>query len=168
MIQFWLPKTASWGPFGAWFGQIRADSGRFRQIRAGPFWTSALCSRPDPPFVGPTCLQSVPKGPQNIRKVALDVLPGPHKISMDKIPALGFFISANLKKIKRCPLSASRSLCNNHCKFKKKHLSYQSEGRSFSGCGGLAWASSITDMLVFQTVTWYFTMLNMFLLVHPL
>ena len=106
----------SWGPLGA-------ESGRFRQIRAGPFWTSELCSRPDPPFVGPTCLQSVPKGPQNIRKVAQDVLPGPHKISMDKIPALGFFISANLKKIKRCPLSASRSLCNNHCKFKKKNIS---------------------------------------------
>ena len=99
MIQFWLPKTASWGPFGAWFGQIPADSSRFLQIPGGPFSTSELCSRPDPPFVGPTCLQSVPKGPQNIRKVALDVLLGPHKISMDKIPALGFFISANLKKV---------------------------------------------------------------------
>ena len=48
---------------GDLLGQIRADSGRFGQIRAGPFWTSELCSRPDPPFVGPTCLQSVPKGP---------------------------------------------------------------------------------------------------------
>ena len=95
MIQFWLPKTASWGPFGAWFlqiPQIPPDSSR-------SFFNVRIVFSPRPPLVGPTCLQSVPKGPQNIRKVALDVLLGPHKISMDKIPALGFFISANLKKV---------------------------------------------------------------------
>ena len=58
MIQFWLPKTASWTFLGTFWGgpgpSNRNSGGSFLNVRFG------FPSRP--PFFTPTCLESVPKG----------------------------------------------------------------------------------------------------------
>ena len=142
MIQFWLPKTASWGPFGAWFGQIPADSGRFGRV---------LFERPHcvlaqtPPLWAQHVSKVSPKALKTSEKLPRTSYHDPTKFRWIKFPRSGFLFQQIWRR-------SSGALCLLHApcaitiaNSKKKHLSYQSEGRSFSGCGGLAWASSINQ-----------------------
>ena len=123
MIQFWLPKTASWtflGTFGGALGPSNQNSG-------GSLLNVRTVFPSRPPFLTPTCIQSVPKGPPKQSKRSPghphhDPKTCPQCIASTvlwhvcKEPFVCFTIPLGMCVL---PLLFFTPPCNKHCKFKK-------------------------------------------------
>ena len=126
MIQFWPPRTASWTSLAVFWGTLGPSNRNW----GGSFMDVRIVFPSRPPFLTPTCLQSVPKGPPKQSKRS----PGhPHHDPKTCPQCIAFTVLWRICEepfvcftvpLRMCvvPFFCFTLPCNKHCKFKKEKL----------------------------------------------